>query len=89
MTSSSIIDALALMTWQDRKCYFRKHSLPFRVVAIRHKEGESWFRYVAQTPPTMRIAEACSAVYAARWESELTFKIEERIQIERVFVEEL
>lgn len=73
-TSHVIIDALALMTWQERPKKSKCCSTPFRVIAIRSNDGSGWFRYVTNAPPEMLSADACSAIYAARWEVELMFK---------------
>lgn len=73
-TSRDVIDIEAKMTCQVRPNKNRKFSVPFRVVAIRSDNGETWHRYVTNAPPEMLAAKHLSAVYAARWEIELLFK---------------
>ena len=73
-SSRSVIDVEGKMTYQVRPNKNRKFSVPFRVVAIRSDDGETWHRYVTNAPPEMLAARHLSAVYAARWEVELLFK---------------
>jgi hypothetical protein len=73
-SANSIIDIEAKLTYQVPPKKHRKYSVPFRVVALRRENGDTWHRYVTNAPPEMLAAKLLSAVYAARWEIELLFK---------------